>query len=254
MSPRMRPGRRQFSEALKASNPIQRQQPAEQTDVEIARTNPKPEQSQPSAGVENHKTKRMLPEPEPEIAQTNSIAKSAMAFSAQRGKASWPLPDLPQPAPRRPANRMLPIPSNTPSSRQNRPSAMTSPARSRSHPVARWRQSRCPSGGTKRQREATVRSSDTTHWALRGELIELVRTLDQKGYKTETWTPADTYPLGKSETREVQAHVRGDSPSDWSGGQPGGGHPDDSQQQKQQKQNRPDWLIELERRLLQKEE
>ena len=102
--------------------------------------------------------------------------------------------------------------------------------------------------------QVTVRGSDTQlNTALRGELTELVHTLDQKGYKTETWTPSDTYPLVPSSAREVQTPGRGESSQDWSGNQPkdggNGGQSGGNQQQRRQQQERPDWLIELERRL-----
>lgn len=100
----------------------------------------------------------------------------------------------------------------------------------------------------------TVRGSDTQlNSALRGELTELVHTLDQKGYKTETWTPSETYPLTSASTPEVQTPGRNESSQDWSGNQPddggNGGNPGGNQQQRRQQQERPNWLIELERRL-----
>ena len=102
--------------------------------------------------------------------------------------------------------------------------------------------------------QVTVRGSDTQlNAALRGELTELVHTLDQKGYKTETWTPGDTYPLTPSSAREVQTPSRGEPSQDWSGNQPkdggNGGQSGGNPQQRRQQQVRPDWLIELERRL-----
>jgi len=102
--------------------------------------------------------------------------------------------------------------------------------------------------------QVTVRGSDNQlNSALRSDLTELVHALDQKGYKTETWTPADTYPLTSGRGPEVQTPGRSESSPDWSGNQqPGGGdqgNPGGHQQQRRQQQERPDWLIELERRL-----
>jgi hypothetical protein len=102
--------------------------------------------------------------------------------------------------------------------------------------------------------QVTVRGTDAQlNSALRGELTELVHTLDQKGYRTETWTPNDTYPLASSGAPEVRSTGRGESSPDWSGnpqndGGQGGGS-SGNQQQRRQQQDRPDWLIELERRL-----
>lgn len=102
--------------------------------------------------------------------------------------------------------------------------------------------------------QVTVRGSDTQlNSALRGELTELVHTLDQKGYKTETWTPGDSYPLTSASTPEVRTPGRSESSPDGSGNQSNdggnGGNPSENQQQRRQQQERPDWLIELERRL-----
>ena len=102
--------------------------------------------------------------------------------------------------------------------------------------------------------QVTVRGSDTQlNSALRGELAELVHTLDQKGYKTETWTPGETYPLTSASAPEIQTPGRSESSPDGSGNQSkdggNGGNPGGNQQQRRQQQERPDWLIELERRL-----
>ena len=102
--------------------------------------------------------------------------------------------------------------------------------------------------------QVTVRGSDTQlNSALRGELAELVHTLDQKGYKTETWTPGDTYPLTSADAPDVKSPARSESSRDWSGNQSkdggNGGNPGGNQQQRRQQQERPEWLIELERRL-----
>ncbi len=101
--------------------------------------------------------------------------------------------------------------------------------------------------------QVTVRGSDNhLNAALRSDLTDLVHTLDQKGYKTETWTPADTYPLTSAKGPEVQTPGRGESSPDWSGNQQNSGdqgNPGGSQQQRRQQQERPAWLIELERRL-----
>jgi hypothetical protein len=102
--------------------------------------------------------------------------------------------------------------------------------------------------------QVTVRGADAQlNSTLRGQLTELVHTLDQKGYKTETWTPNDTYPLASSSTQEVPNMGRSNSSTDWSGSQPNdggnGGNPSGNQQQRRQQQERPEWLIELERRL-----
>lgn len=244
----------QLAPALKTSSQTELQAPLpQQPGVEIARTNPKSEPSQPSVEAENNKTKPISPEPEPEIARTNS--KPAVVFAAPTretgpaisGTASTRVP---------PASESKAPAAIEHTELQAKPLIRTD--------VAREISIRIPSADSGNldvhlverngRVQVTVRTADTQlSSALRGELTELVRTLDQKGYKTETWTPADTYPFGKSDIREVQTPARSDSSPDWSGGQPGGGHPGDSQQQKQQKQNRPDWLIELERRL-QKEE
>ena len=102
--------------------------------------------------------------------------------------------------------------------------------------------------------QVTVRGSDTQlNSALRGELTELVHTLDQKGYKTETWTPSETNPLTSASSPEVKTPGRNEASQDWSGNEPNGGgnggNAGGNQQQRRQQQERPDWLIELERRL-----
>jgi hypothetical protein len=104
--------------------------------------------------------------------------------------------------------------------------------------------------------QVTVRAADQQlSSALRGDLTDLVRMLDDKGYKTETWTPADTHPLVHAASHGTADLMRGDAPKDPSSGQQqqgstgGGNGGSNSQQQRKQQQNRPAWLQELERRL-----
>jgi len=103
--------------------------------------------------------------------------------------------------------------------------------------------------------EVTVRAGDQQiSSALRGDLSDLVRMLDSKGYKTETWTPSDTNPLVHAASHSIAEMARTDTPQDRPGGQQqdsngGGNSGSSSQQQRRQQQNRPAWLQELERRL-----
>ena len=103
--------------------------------------------------------------------------------------------------------------------------------------------------------EVTVRAGDQQlSSALKGDLTDLVRMLDSKGYKTETWTPSDTNPLVHGASHGIAEMTRSDTPQDRSGGQQqdsagGGNSGSNSQQQRRQQQNRPAWLQELERRL-----
>jgi hypothetical protein len=103
--------------------------------------------------------------------------------------------------------------------------------------------------------EVTVRAGDQQiSSALKGDLTDLVRMLDSKGYKTETWTPSDTNPLVHAATHGIAEMARTDTAQDRSGGQHqdstgGGNNGSNSQQQRRQQQNRPAWLQELERRL-----
>ncbi|MEP6539086.1 MAG: hypothetical protein ABJF23_27365 [Bryobacteraceae bacterium] len=102
--------------------------------------------------------------------------------------------------------------------------------------------------------QVSVRGSDNQlNSALRSDLAELVHTLDQKGYKTETWTPSETYPISSAKGPEAHATRGSESSPDGSGNQQSGGgeqgNPGGNQQQRRQHQERPDWLMELERRL-----
>ncbi len=105
--------------------------------------------------------------------------------------------------------------------------------------------------------QVTVRSADQqVSSALRGDLSELVRMLDAKGYKTETWTPADTHPLVHAAGHAAASLMGSDTPRDPAAGQQqqqgfsGGNNPGNSQQQqRKQQQNRPAWLQELAQRL-----
>jgi hypothetical protein len=101
----------------------------------------------------------------------------------------------------------------------------------------------------------TVRTNNNElNATLRGELSDLVRVLEEKGLKAETWTPADTYPSSnanelKASTSQSQNNYGSGAGSQGEGG--GGNRGGSQQQQKQEEQNqsRRDWLLELERRL-----
>ena len=94
----------------------------------------------------------------------------------------------------------------------------------------------------------TVHSDDRgLTQSLRSELQELVRVLEDRGFRTETWTPPETRPsrLVESAQSESANHRGGSSSGDGSGG---GGRGQSSRQQ-QQRSNKPKWVAELEARL-----
>jgi hypothetical protein len=102
--------------------------------------------------------------------------------------------------------------------------------------------------------QVTVHTADTNlSSSLRGDLAELVSTLDRKGFQTETWTPPQTHPGFKAEATLPQTSLQSD-------GQQNDPQQNGSQQEQQQaqakdepnprrRQNRPAWLIEFEETL-----
>lgn len=216
------------------------------TEPETARTNPKPAAPAPVVVPENDKTKPNLDEPTSEIAQTNP--KSSLTFAVPVREA--------EPA----QAKAVPGPEGKQAATVNHTDLQEKPAVRTE--AAREISIRIPSSGNRTldvhliehngKVNVTVRTSDPQlSSALRGELTELVRTLDQRGYKTETWTPADTYPLGTADSRGVRPANHSESYPDGPeqqqpGDAPSGGNP---QQKQNKQQNKPGWLIELEGRL-----
>jgi hypothetical protein len=97
--------------------------------------------------------------------------------------------------------------------------------------------------------QVTVRSSDPVlSNSLRGELAELVKVLGERGYRTETWTPADTFPTNHVSGLDTRGSGANESSPDWQRDSQQG---DGSQQQRRQQQQQPksEWIAELERRL-----
>ncbi len=227
---------------------------------EIVPTNPKPDSraAAPSQAPspETSKSKPIPPERTAENVPTNPKPQTAFAAPARE----IPAQSAPGSAKTAPAGDVKQdVKQSAPAQEtelQTKPTIRSEPAREISI--------RIPSGDNGNvdvqiverngKVQVTVRGSDAQlNTALRSDLTELVHTLDQKGYKTETWTPSDTYPTASSSTPEVQSSARSESSQDWSGNQPNdggnGGGSGGNQQQRRQQQERPDWLIELERRL-----
>ncbi|HLJ17802.1 MAG TPA: hypothetical protein VKV15_25115 [Bryobacteraceae bacterium] len=100
--------------------------------------------------------------------------------------------------------------------------------------------------------QVAVRSNDADlSSSLRQNLGDLVSNLETKGYKTETWAPAERTPVISSETANdtgSRNSSHSDTPgkgSDQSGGNRDGG----GQRQRQQQQGRPFWIQEFENSL-----
>ncbi len=243
---------------VKQPNLAQASQPAApgKADLENVPTNPKPDSqatpSQSSSEPVATKAKPVVAENAAEIVPTNPKTSGALAIPARESQVQGPQP------PTKPA-AAVEVKSSSPTQEtelQAKPTIRSEPAREISI--------RIPSAGNGNvdvqiverdgKVQVTVRGSDTQlNSALRGNLTELVHTLDQKGYKTETWTPSDTNPMTSASSPEVKTPGQSESSRDWSGSQPNdggnGGNPGGNQQQRRQQQERPDWLIELERRL-----
>ena len=249
------PVQRDSQKQLSLTQPAQ-PQGQEKADQENVPTNPKPNSpvpaSQPSSEPAAPRTKPVVAEPAPENVPTNP--KSPAAFSVPAGETpahiqqtstkSEPAPEVKGSAPMQETEL------------QAKPTIRSEPAREISIRIP------SPDNGNVDVQiverdgkvQVTVRGSDTQlNSALRSELTDLVHTLDQKGYKTETWTPSETHPLTSASAPEVQTPGRRESSQEWSGNQPNdggnGGNQGGNQQQRRQQQERPDWLIELERRL-----
>jgi hypothetical protein len=92
-----------------------------------------------------------------------------------------------------------------------------------------------------------VKTSDKqTAVALRSELSELARAVQDRGYHIDTWTPSDTAPANMHEPGEPSQQ-----PS-WSEGEHQRQTTGDTEQDRDQRKKHihdPEWLIELQRRL-----
>lgn len=94
-----------------------------------------------------------------------------------------------------------------------------------------------------------VRTPDTNlSNTLRAELTNLVRAVHEKGYEIETWTPPETRPQIEARGSLAADPLRGD-PSSTGSGHPQNGGGQNGGNQQQRRQQRPEWLLELERRL-----
>ena len=225
-------------------------------DPENVPTNPKPNSpvtaSQPSSESTAPKTKPVVAEHAGESVPTNPKSPAALAVPARETPAQGPQSSTKSTS----APEVRGSAPTQETELQAKPAIRSEPAREISI--------RIPSAGNGNvdvqiverdgKVQVTVRGSNTQlNSVLRGELAELVHTLDQKGYKTETWTPGETYPLTSASSPEIQTPGRSESSPDGSGNQSkdggNGGNPGGNQQQRRQQQERPDWLIELERRL-----
>jgi hypothetical protein len=220
---------------------------------EIVPTNPKPDGPAAQSGdLEKSKTKPIPAEPAVEIAKTNP--RSAIAFSAPVRETAASGPQIS--AKSEPAAEVKAPPSLQEAELPVKPGIRSEPAREISIRIPSSDHGNVEVQIVERNGkvQVTVRGSDAQlNSALRGDLTELVHTLGQKGYKTETWTPNDTYPLASASAREVQTPGRNEASQDRPGNQPNdggnGGNQGGNQQQRRQQQERPDWLVELERRL-----
>ncbi len=247
-----------FERGLKQPSLTQPSQPEVRgkADAENAQTNPKPNPqsmtSQPSSEPSTPKAKPVVAEHALENVPTNPKSPAAFSVPARESAAQ-----APQASAKSASAAEVKASSPTQETElQAKPTIRSEPAREISI--------RIPSGDNGNvdvqiierdgKVQVTVRGSDTQlNSALRGDLTELVHTLDQRGYKTETWTPGDTNPMTSASAPEVKTPGRSEASQDWSGNQPNdggnGGNSGGNQQQRRQQQERPDWLIELERRL-----
>ena len=222
-------------------------------DPENVPTNPKPNSpvraSQPSSEPATPKSKPVVAEHAAESVPTNPKSPAALAVPARETPAQGPQSSTKSTS----APEVRGSAPTQETELQAKPTIRSEPAREISIQIPSADGGKVDVQIVERDGkvQVTVRGSDTQlNSALRGELAELVHTLDQKGYKTETWTPGDTYPLTSAEAPDVKSPARSESSPDWSGNQSkDGGNPGGNQQQRRQQQERPDWLIELERRL-----
>ncbi len=225
-------------------------------DPENVPTNPKPNSpvtaSQPSSEPAAPKTKPVEAEHAAESVPTNPKSPAALAVPARETPAQGPQSSTKSTS----APEVRGSAPTQETELQAKPTIRSEPAREISIQIPSADGGKVDVQIVERDGkvQVTVRGSDTQlNSALRGELAELVHTLDQKGYKTETWTPGDTYPLTSADAPDVKSPTRSESSPDWSGNQSkdggNGGNPGGNQQQRRQQQERPDWLIELERRL-----
>jgi hypothetical protein len=97
--------------------------------------------------------------------------------------------------------------------------------------------------------QVEVRTSDTdTAKALRSDLADLARAVEQRGYQIDTWTPSDTYPRSVLETSQPSQNGPDSQDNGHHGGNANGGA--HSQRDDREKHsNDPEWLVELQRKL-----
>ncbi|HUS04930.1 MAG TPA: hypothetical protein VMZ52_01440 [Bryobacteraceae bacterium] len=86
---------------------------------------------------------------------------------------------------------------------------------------------------------------------LRGELTQLVRTFHEKGLEIQTWTPPETHPNFDIRAATAPERMRSEEHADGSGSSAGQQNesPNSGNQQQRRQQHRPEWLMELERKL-----